>query len=60
MNISIEIHSDDAVTLIELVGGEKDNRGRWVFPDGFTTWAVDEATQYAVNHISVLDDLLAS
>jgi len=43
-----------ARTIIELVGGEAvrtplaPNADKWTFPDGFSTWTMDEALRYAL------------
>lgn len=40
-----------AQEIVEFVGAERDGRGRWVFPDGFASWCLDEALRYALEVI---------
>jgi hypothetical protein len=47
-SVSVSLPIPLAGTLIEMAGGEYAAPGTWQFPDGFWTWATDEALRYAL------------
>lgn len=59
--IAVHISPDLAMTMIEAVGGERDERGQFVFPDGSPFWLLSEATEYALKAMpTVVFDEMAS
>ena len=47
--ISIHIDADAATKLLAEFGWSQNERGQWVAPNGWTTWAKDEAVAQAIN-----------
>ena len=48
-NIVICIKPELALQMIEAVGGETDDDGRFVFPDDTSFWMIEEALDYALS-----------
>jgi hypothetical protein len=53
-DIFVRLAPDIARAILEAVGAEQDERGRWLFPDDFTTWDATEASQYAVEALPTI------
>jgi hypothetical protein len=52
--ITVSIDPNDAYGIIEAVGGHRDERGQYVFPDDYATWVLSEATEYAIRALPTL------
>jgi hypothetical protein len=48
-NIAICIDAKLALQMVEAVGGETDDDGRFIFPDDTSFWMLEEALDYALH-----------
>lgn len=57
--ITITISLDLAQTIIEAVGGRRDDRQCWIFPGDAWFWRTDEALTYALTALPTIFDAMA-
>lgn len=52
--LTVSIRPADAHAILEAVGAERDERGRWSFPDHSTFWVDSEAVEYAIKALPTM------